>query len=125
MESRRPKPVRSSAVQPEIPISVMKNLFLYLIRFLADTLYEKESLLHIGVIRSRNTFFPLAGGFGRISCAGTDERDAKHAHSVTAQMQTTATEVVQTAYFMLNSRTMSNVSYIIVYVCIMTDGNIR
>ena len=97
-----------------MPISVIKNLFLYLIRFLAETLWEKDNLFHIGVIRSRNTFLPLVGGFGRISCAGTLESAAKHAQNVVTHIHKTATEEARTAYLTLNSRTMGNSSYIIV-----------
>ena len=66
-----PKPVRSRAVQPPIPNTIMKNLCLYRKIFLMETFTRKESRFQNRGIRSRRIRLPLLGAFGRISWAAT------------------------------------------------------
>ena len=69
-ESFTPKPVKIKAVQPKIPIIVIKNLFLYLNIFLTVTLWLKFSLFQINGIFSIITLFPPLGALGLISTEG-------------------------------------------------------
>ena len=66
IESFRPKPVTKSAVQPLIPITIIKNLFLYLNRFLAETLSRNFIRFHINEILSSTIRLPAVGALGRI-----------------------------------------------------------
>ena len=70
IESFIPKPVTISDVHPDIPIIVIKNLFLYLNIFLTVTLWLKFKCFHINGILSNKTLFPAFGALGLISVAG-------------------------------------------------------
>ena len=73
MESFIPKPVSSSAVQPLIPIIIIKKRFLYLNTFLTLTFLRNFSLFHINGICSRNTLLPGFGALGLIRLAAVSE----------------------------------------------------
>ena len=70
MESFTPKPVTSRAVHPAMPMTVMKNRFLYRNRFRAVTLWVNFIRFHRGVSRSRKMRLPALGALGSISRAG-------------------------------------------------------
>ena len=65
-----PKPAIINDVQPATPITVIKNFFLYLNKFLAVTLFVNFILFHINVIFSNSILLPGVGAFGNISVAG-------------------------------------------------------
>ena len=85
-----PKPVSSSAVQPEMPITVINRRFLYLNRFRAVTLWVNFIRRHIKPTRSSSILLPLLGALGSISAAGFSRKAAITAHKVAARMQITA-----------------------------------
>ena len=65
-----PKPVKSKAVQPDMPIRVMMILFLYLNKFLIVTFQENDILFQIKLIFSSNTLRPFLGLAGLSRLAG-------------------------------------------------------
>ena len=71
MESLRPNPVNIRAVQPVIPIMVVRTLLLYRKIFLMVILLENFNLFQIKVMCSRRIFLPILGALGRIRLAGT------------------------------------------------------
>lgn len=73
-----PKPASSSAVQPPMPSTIMKNRCLYRSTFRRDTLVKKPSRFHRKVMRSSSTRLPSLGALGRISSAGTSRKKPRH-----------------------------------------------
>jgi len=69
-ESFIPNEASINAVEPQIPITVINNLFLYLNMFLKVILFRKLKLFQILSIFSRNILFPFLGASGLISSAG-------------------------------------------------------
>ena len=85
MLSRRPKPATSSAVQPAMPITVMKKRFLYRSRLRTVTFCVNFRRFHSGVIRSRNTRFPALGARGCSRRAGDRPSECRQAEYVAAR----------------------------------------
>ena len=66
-----PKPATSKALQPAMPITVMKKRFLYRKIFRAVTFQLNEKCDHSSGTRSSRIFLPIFGALGRISWLGT------------------------------------------------------
>ncbi|MNI63417.1 hypothetical protein D3C73_1187860 [compost metagenome] len=66
-ESFNPNPTKINAVHPDIPITVIKNLLLYLNKFLIVTFCVNLSFFHIKLMFSNNTFLPAFGALGLIN----------------------------------------------------------
>ena len=84
MESRRPKPVSKRAVQPVMPMMVMKNRFLYRKRLRAVTLWVNFIRRQRGVMRSKRMRLPAGGALGRMSWAAQSRREPRRAPRVAA-----------------------------------------
>lgn len=75
MESCRPKPTRRSAVQPEMPMTVMEEAPLVAEEVPeGDLPVEKEMRLHSGVRRPSRMRLPALGARGSMSAAGVPRR---------------------------------------------------
>ena len=97
MESFRPKPVTSSAVQPATPMTVMKKRFLYRNRLRAVTLWVNFMRFHTGVMRSRKIRLPALGALGKRSCAAHSFSVWPQAFSVAALVHRSAAPTPSTA----------------------------
>ena len=87
MPVRRPNPAIISAVQPAMPITVIKKRFLYRNRFRQDTLAENRKCFQINGICSSRIRLPALGALGRISAAGVSRAVANIAHRVAPTVQ--------------------------------------
>ena len=91
IDAFNPKPATISAVQPATPITVIRNLALYLKRFLAVTLDVKFICFHINGIFSRRIRLPGLGALGRIRVAALSFNSFKQVNIATAQVAIIAT----------------------------------
>ena len=81
-----PKPMRSRAVQPATPSTVMKKRFLYRNRLRAVVFWEKLMCFHSGVMYSRKIRLPATGARGSRRAAVFSFRLARHDSHVAMPM---------------------------------------
>ena len=102
MASFNPNAVSIRAVQPPMLITVMKNLLLYLKRFLKVTLLLNEKCFQMGVIFSSSILLPFFGGFGRISFAGYSRSSFAQVYTAESDVHSSDTPMQPSAYEGMN-----------------------
>ena len=119
-----PKPARISAVHPAIPITVIKNRFLYLRIFRAVTLPVKDILFQMKPIRSSMTFLPFFGDFGRSSIAGSSVNSPIHAAITATTVTNTAIATATMHKAICGAGTRPSTVYTVFHAVNIMPGNV-